>query len=178
MLLIGYLRHTRFYRLALGGVMALRLALSIDAGHGSHPDGKAQGCMVGIIGEAIIFMTVWKLKHQTLSSWESEISAASHAAQMAVFFQRLGRDLNLPHHVDPIELHQDNQSAIYSNNSGIASFKRAKHINLRAIYITDLIRANVIKLKYVPTQYMLADLGTKVHPIDRLQFLLKLFRIG
>jgi hypothetical protein len=97
---------------------------------------------------------------------------------MAVFFQRLRRDLNLPYQNEPIELHQDNQSAIYSNNSGIASFKRAKHINLRAIYITDLIRANVIRLKYTPTQYMIADLGTKVHPLDRLIFLLKLFRLG
>jgi hypothetical protein len=178
MLLIGYIRHTRDYRLALGGNHPPRIAISIDAGHGSHPDGKAQACMAIIIGISIVSMTVWKLKHQTLSSWESELSAAFEAGKMAVFLRRLQHDLGLPFTDQPFDLHQDNMSAIYSNNSGVAAFKRAKHINQRAIFITDLIKSGLIKLLYVTTQLMIADLGTKVHPLDRLLFLLKLFRLG
>ena len=178
LLLVGYMRATRNYRLTLGGREDPRVCLSADAGHGSHPDGKAAGCISILIGMAVVFMTVFKLKHQTLSSWESEMSVASEAGKMGVFLQRLKRDLGLPFQDEPIILHQDNQSAIYSNNSGLASFKRAKHITLRDIYVTDLIRAGVLKLQYVPTDYMVADLGTKVHSLDRLKFLLKLLRIG
>jgi len=178
MILIGYLRHTRHYRLALGGQGPPSLDLATDAGHGSHPDGKAQACLTILVGLSVAFMCVWKLKHQTLSSWESEMSAASEAGKMAVFLYRLRRDLNLPFQDEPILLYQDNQSAIYSNNSGLASFKRAKHINLREIYLTDLIKQKILKLRYIPTEYMMADLGTKVHPLDRFNFLLKLFNIG
>jgi hypothetical protein len=165
--------------MAIGGnKLPPRIAISIDAGHGSHPDGKSQACMVILIGSSIVSMSVWKLKHQTLSSWESELSAAFEAGKMAIFLRRLQSDLGLPFSDEPFDLHQDNMSAIYSNNSGIASFKRAKHINQREIFITDLIKSGLIKLLYIPTQMMLADLGTKVHPLDRLLFLLKLFRLG
>jgi len=176
--LIGYVRKTQHYRLTLGGSEDPSLAISVDAGHGSHIDGKSQACMEAIIGRMPLTVSIWKLKHQTLSSWESEISAASEAGKLALHLIQLGKDLNLQSKDQPIIVEQDNQSAIHTNNTGIASFKRAKHIHTRNVFLTDLIKEGLIELKYVPTDFMLSDLGTKMHSKDRLAILCDLHHIG
>jgi hypothetical protein len=177
--LIGYIRRTKNYRLTLGGNSNdTSLCISVDAGHGSHLDEKSQACMEAIIGRMPLTVSIWKLKHQTLSSWESEISAASEAGKLALHLRQLSKDLNLPSKDEPIIVEQDNQSAIHTNNTGIASFKRAKHIHTRNVFLTDLIRENTITLKYVPTDLMLSDLGTKLHSKDRLAILCDLHHIG
>ena len=123
-------------------------------------------------------VAIWKLKHQTLSTWESEISAASESGKLALHLHQLRDDLHLPIRTGPIIVEQDNQSAIYTNNTGIASFKRAKHIHTRNMFLTDLINEGVIKLQYVPTDMMLSDLGTKMHSKERLAALLQMHHIG
>jgi hypothetical protein len=175
---IGYIRYTKDYKLELGGDADLAFHISIDAGHGTHIDGRAEACIVVTLGGRVVYMSVWKLKHQTLSSWESEISAASEAGKMAIYLIQLRKDLDLPFQDTPIVLEQDNQSAIHSNNTGIASFKRAKHIHHRNIFITDLIKDGTIVQQYTPSLEMYSDLGTKVHNAERMADLCKLFHLG
>jgi len=176
---IGYIRHTKDYKLIIGGDPTEQsLCISVDAGHASHLDGRAQACMAAIIGRMPLTVAIWKLKHQTLSTWESEISAASEAGKLALHMIQLRKDLNLPDQDQPIIIEQDNQSAIHTNNTGIASFKRAKHIHTRNMFLTEMINDGIVRLKYVPTDLMLSDLGTKMHNKDRLSTLCNLMHIG
>jgi hypothetical protein len=176
--LIGYIRQTKDYQLTLGGSAPLRFKISTDAGHGSHLDGKSQIDETTILGDRPVSKKVQKLKFVTTSSFESEVGASSESGKQAVHLIQLRLDLGLPFQQEPITLEQDNQSAIQSNNTGIASFKRAKHIHVRNMFITDLIQTGVIVQKYVPSLQMLADMGTKFHSADRIKQLCDLHYIG
>jgi hypothetical protein len=42
--------------------------------------------------------------------------------------------------------------------------QRTKHIDTRFHFIRDLIKDNVIEIKYLPTDHMIADILTKALP--------------
>ena len=58
-------------------------------------------------------------------------------------------------------IHQDNMSAIDMGTKGQGSFKKSKHVDIRYFFISEKIASGIIKLKYVPTKLMVADILTK-----------------
>jgi hypothetical protein len=176
--IVGYTRRTRHYKLELGGMSLLQLfEIWCDASHAIHMDGKGQGTVIITLGGRVIAFRTFKLKHVTLSSTESEISAASEAATYAVWLEQLAIDLGLVQS-RPITLHQDNTSAIYMNNTQLSAFKRSKHIHTRGMFITEQITSGLIKQQHTGTDVMISDLGTKIHGNARIVKLCKLIHLG
>jgi hypothetical protein len=65
--------------------------------------------------------------------------------------------------IRPILVLCDNQSAIASANSPICSAK-SRHVKVCYHYVRELIRDDLMRLEYVTSQKMLADVFTKALP--------------
>lgn len=63
--------------------------------------------------------------------------------------------------IKAITLYEDNQSAIMMMKSNEFRSK-TKHIDTKYHFVTDLVKKNVISLKYCPTEEMIADMLTKL----------------
>jgi hypothetical protein len=139
----------------------------VDTSHGVHMDGKGQAGLIIMLGNAPIFCRSTKVKAVTLSSTETEIYGLSDDVGYALWFRRLLHDFG---HKDlaPIETWQDNQSAMLMQQTGTGKFSRSKHIFIRDCFIKEHIDKGELKLKYVPTADMLADILTK--PLDKATF--------
>ena len=77
----------------------------------------------------------------------------------------------------PIILHQDNQSVI-SLSINPVNHKRSKHYRIAMHYVRDLVLRNVVKLQYLETEMMIADILTKALAEGRFAELLKLAGFG
>jgi hypothetical protein len=104
----------------------------------------------------------WATKRQptvALSSTEAEVMSVVSATQESIWLQRLQKELLM---VDSISLvlYCDNKSAIHvmTNNS---YSPRTKHIDIRAKFIAEKLKDGCIKLHYISTHEMLADILTK-----------------
>ena len=60
----------------------------------------------------------------------------------------------------PVLLHQDNKSVIELSKNPVMH-KRSKHFRIALHYIQDLVERDVIKLSYLETEKMIADILTK-----------------
>ena len=58
-------------------------------------------------------------------------------------------------------IYQDNQSTIAMAERGRSSSERTRHIHIRHFFIKDRIDSGEVKLKYLPTEEMIADILTK-----------------
>ena len=77
----------------------------------------------------------------------------------------------------PIILYQDNQSVI-SLSVNPVGHKRSKHYRIAMHYIRDLVVRGIIKIIYLQTEYMTADILTKALAEGRFKALLKLANFG
>lgn len=103
----------------------------------------------------------WECKKQptvALSSTEAEYMALTSAAKEAVFLQRLIGEITGESYV--VTLCNDNQSAQKLAQNPV-HHNRTKHIDVRYHFIRELVENNKIKLSYLPTDRMLADILTK-----------------
>ena len=87
------------------------------------------------------------------------------AAQEAPWLQKLFADLQMS--PQPIVMMEDNQGAIALVKNPV-SHSKTKHIDIRFHFVREALKNGVIKVKYCPTEKMLADLFTK--PIPRSSF--------
>jgi hypothetical protein len=175
--LVRYLHSTQSYQLSLGGTDDLLLKLHADASHSVHPDGRGHGCIVVTFGNRVVHTQNYKLKHVTLSSTESEMSVCCAAAQFAPFLLEFAKIIRQPHS-NPIEISQDNKSAILMTSQGFGSFQRSKHIRTKGYFVKEYIDEGILKPVYVPTADIFADLGTKHHNPPRLKTLLGMMHLG
>ena len=77
----------------------------------------------------------------------------------------------------PITLYQDNRSVICLSANPV-NHKRSKHYRIAMHYIRDLVLRGVVKIQYLETLMMNADLLTKATSEKRLNDLLKMSRFG
>ena len=116
------------------------------------------GYLVQIGGTAV----TWKSQKQScvaLSTAEAEYMALSSTAQEAVWMRELNSDLG-NQQSQPTLIFEDNQSAI-SMAKNPQFHGRSKHINIKYHFIREQVSDDKIRLKYCPTEDMLADLFTK-----------------
>src|SRR5207249_190873 len=96
-----------------------------------------------------------------LSTTEAEYIAMTEATKEVLHLRGLIRDLGYSELVnEPTALYNDNQSAqALSKSEGQTA--RTKHIDIRYHFVKDIIREGHIKVLYMSTQEMLADVLTK-----------------
>ena len=105
----------------------------------------------------------WESKKQrtiALSSTEAEYMALSEACREAIHLRKLITDLNVkPQSV--IENFNDNLGAKKLAENPIFH-SRTKHIQVRHHFVREAIKVGDVKLSYMPTDKMPADVLTKV----------------
>jgi len=106
------------------------------------------------------------MKVVTLSSTESEIVAAVHAATYLRWILRLLQELMVPV-TAPVTLFQDNQSAMHMIQNG-CTWRKTKHMVIRTHFARGLIEEGLLRLEYVPTDDMLADILTKPYAASQM----------
>ena len=83
---------------------------------------------------------------------------AATAAREITYFQGLLSDLDLKQ--IPTTLYDDNQGCIAMTKAECAN-KRTKHIDVKHKYVNELVSNQTIRLEYLPTDKMAADILTK-----------------
>lgn len=104
----------------------------------------------------------WKSKLQTstsLSSVEAEYVALCAASREAKWINQLLLELGFGTS-QPIIIGEDNRGCISISNNNRTD-NRTKHIDIKYHFVRDMINSKVIKLQYVPTETMIADMFTK-----------------
>ena len=61
----------------------------------------------------------------------------------------------------PTLIYQDNKSVLSVMYTGRTTKQRTKHLNVRYFFVRDSIQKMELKLEYLPTKLMIADLMTK-----------------
>jgi hypothetical protein len=161
---VTYLRTTGVLAFVYSG-SELSVQVYADASHGVHLDGRGHSCIIITLGSAPIATRSVKQKLVALHSTDAEVIAVTEAATYVLWLRVLLAELQFTLE-SPIPVHQDNTSAILIYN-GSGKFKRSKHMMVKQQYIKDLIDRNIIHFKYLNTNDMLADIGTK--PINGRQ---------
>jgi hypothetical protein len=94
------------------------------------------------------------------SKCEAEYYFAADATKEGLHFrQLLGEIINSPI-TETTTIWEDNQSDIaYSQNALVS--EKTKHIGLNWHFLNDHVEQGTIKLRYLPTDHMVADILTK-----------------
>jgi hypothetical protein len=111
----------------------------------------------------------WKTKRQkciATSTAEAEYMAVYEASKEIKWIRLLLKELGFEQS-GPTIIHEDNTSAIsMSTNDG--NHSRTKHIDIKYHYVKDLVKENIIQLKWISTNEQIADIFTK--PLGKIKF--------
>ena len=157
---LKYLNKTRDLVMILCPSCINEVEVYVDASYGTHPDGKSHtGRVVSLGRGAAVASVSTKQKIVTKSSTESELvglsDSVSDGISAAEFLRSLGYE------VKPVVFNQDNMSTIRLAENGASASRRTRHINVRYFFIKERIDSGEVKVSYLPTREMLADLLTK-----------------
>ena len=172
---LRYLAHTEGQGILLKASDAVSLQAFSDSDWASCPDTRRSvtGYILLLGGSPIS----WKSKKQgtvSKSSAEAEYRAMAAAASEVTWIVNLLEDLGV-HHLKPITLHCDNQSALHIAKNPVFH-ERTKHIEIDCHFTRDKVLEGLLHLNYLPTQQQLADIFTK--PLCSTQFQTLLSKIG
>jgi hypothetical protein len=170
--IVTYLRTTGVYAYVYSGTDII-VQVYVDASHGVHTDARGHTCIIITLGSAPVATRSIKQKLVALHSTDAEMIAVTEALTYVLWIRVLLAELQFIFY-SPIPIHQENQSAILIYN-GFGKFKRSKHMLVKQEFIKDLIDRNIVEFKYLRTQDMPADMGTKpitgqqlIHFINKL----------
>ena len=157
--LFDYLSTTKGAILHLKSGGKVEMKSYIDASFGAHMDGTSRtGVVLQMAGVGIAGWTA-RQKLVTKSSTEAEVVALSdgltHVLWAREFLTAQGHD------VTPMVVYQDNQSVLSLMKTGRSNKHRTKHLNIRYFFAKDRADVGEIRLEYMPTADMLADMLTK-----------------
>jgi hypothetical protein len=157
---IGYLKLTNGRKVKFSpGDDDMSVTAYIDASFGCHHDGKSQsGCVVRVGGASVLVISR-KQKIVTKDSTEAELVALSdlvtEVERCDEFMREQGvQDLEVP------VVYQDNTSTISLVVEG-GGKPRTKHMRVRQNLVKEKVDKKEVKITYVPTKSMIADVLTK-----------------
>ena len=131
-----------------------------DAAFAVHEKMKSHTGGMMSLGSGRVINISRKQKLVSKSSMESELVAADDLLNSIIwtnyFLESQGYDSK-----DTV-LYQDNKSCMLLLNNGKASSsKRSRHLNIRYYFLSDRIANGELRVKYCPTDNMVADFFTK-----------------
>ena len=137
----------------------LQLKAFVDSSFGLYEDGKSVTGVAIMLGNATIYVKSGKQKIVTRSSTESELVGISDALSQVLWTREYLLQAGLE--IGPAIVYQDNQSAIFLATKGRSTSERSRHIKIRYFFVAHYIATNEIKIEYMPTGQMIADVLTK-----------------
>ncbi|OUM61513.1 hypothetical protein PIROE2DRAFT_12466 [Piromyces sp. E2] len=152
-----YLKGTKYYGIKINKNINIRVFVDADLGGDTESMRSTTGFVI-FMGSAPV---TWysKLQHcVALSTAESEYYSLNECALKCMWLRNLLDELGIK--IKCITINIDNKAAIYNSKNETINPK-SRHINLRYHKIRELIKENKIDLKYIKSQYNLADGFTK-----------------
>ncbi|KAH9151299.1 hypothetical protein AeRB84_005021 [Aphanomyces euteiches] len=152
------------------------LSAYVDADYANCKDTRrcVSGYVLLLLGSPIS----WLAKKQnivTLSTTEAEFVALALCIQECLYIQQLASELKQSSD-QPVIFYEDNQSTIHvAQNS--EHHGRSKHIDVRYMFVRDLVEAKHFELRYRNTKNQLADFFTKAHPEPAFKSFCKSLRL-
>ena len=164
-----YLNVTRDHCIVFEGTEKLAVRAFIDASHATHEDGKGHMGMIVMIGLGPVMTKSIKSKIIAKSSTEDELIALSEFADkvdwVRDFLLALGLKTGpamMGMRKDPAIVYQDNQSTIaLVKQSAIGGKDRKQHLKVRRLMVKDLVDSGKMRIRFIPTRAMIADILTK-----------------
>jgi hypothetical protein len=155
----SYLARTKkeVMHIWLGGEVDMEVY--IDASFGIHQDGSSRTGMCVMLGGVAIGNWSMKQKLVTKSSTEAEVVALSDGLTSALWLREMATDQG--YKIGAMTVYQDNKGVISIMSAGRSPKHRTRHLNIRHFFARDRMLSGEIKILYMPTLEMLADLLTK-----------------
>ena len=113
-----------------------------------------------IMSGSVVSYESKKQKTVALSSTEAEYMALSESCKEGIYLKNLLNELMLCENMS-LCLYSDNQSSIKIASNPLFHNKRTKHIDIRHHFVRECVLQNKIKIEYVSTNDMPADILTK-----------------
>ena len=157
--LLKYLNGTKDIGLRLMGDNYLTVIAFIDASFGVHMDFKSHTGIAIVIGKGVIFAKSTKQKLNSKSSTEAELIAVSDGIGQVIWIRIFL--INQGYKINEVIIMQDNKSTITMITNGTATSPRTRHVAVRFFFVKDRMDKKEIKLDYISTNDMLADILTK-----------------
>ena len=157
--ILSYLLYTKSQGMVLRIGPEIQLKAYVDASFGTYEDMKSVTGIVLMIGNATVYVKSGKQKIVTRSSTEAELVGLSDALSQILWTREFLCHQGL--RLGPAIVYQDNQSTICLANKGRSTSERTRHVKVRYFFIKHYIDTNEIKIEYLPTGHMLADILTK-----------------
>jgi len=131
----------------------------IDASWVTHDDGHGRTGIVLMMAGCVVAAWTYKQKMVTLSSTESEVVALSDGLTQVMWLRAMlaaqGYD------VPPTTVYQDNSAVMELMKRPRGTHQRTKHLDVRYFYARGLELEGDIRMEWLSTKHMVADLLTK-----------------
>jgi histone deacetylase 1/2 len=168
--ILRYLNGTKELGIVLNIGKEISVRAFVDASFGVHADFKGHTGGNIVIGESgSIFVKSVKQKLMTKSSTESELVAASELLPQTIHIREFlicqGYKMN------EAIIYQDNKSTIALIKKGRSTAESTRHISIRFYFIKDRVENKEIRIEYLQTEDMLADIFTKPLQGERFRVL-------
>ena len=131
----------------------------VDASYGVHNDMRSHTGVVIGLGKGPIYCKSSVQKLNSTSSTEAELIALSDSTTQVLWTRNFL--LEIGYDVGPATIYQDNQSTIKLVENGKSNSGRTRHIAIRYFFVADRIQTGEIKVEYMCTGDMIADILTK-----------------
>jgi hypothetical protein len=171
--LVRYIRHTRELGLTLEFNKNVIVIAYVDASYGVYADKRSHTGSTINLGKGSAYAKSTAQKINTKSSTEAELVALSDSSGQVIrtrhFLQAQGYDTG------PTQLWQDNMSTISMIKNGKPTADATRHIDIRYFWITDRVSRGDLKVDYMSTLSMIADILTK--PITNVELFVSLHQL-
>jgi hypothetical protein len=161
-----YLRQNSDKRLHYKTTEIPNLVGYCDASWANNEDYSSISGFAFLFGKSLVSWSSKKQPVIALSSTEAEYVTVTSAAQEALWFQSLLKELGYIQ--ETVIINEDNEACINLANNP-QEYKRTRHIQVKYHFIRSLVQDNKIQLKYCKTQDQLADIFTKGNSGQRLK---------
>jgi hypothetical protein len=157
---VKYLDNSIDIVLRLSARTPLVIKWWIDGSFATHRDMRSHTGGTMSLGGGSILSNSTKQKLNTRSSTEAELVAVDDMMPQVLWTKYFLEEQGF--NVQPIEILQDNKSAMLLEENGrTSSSKRTRHIQIRYYFVTDQISKKNIVIQHCPTKSMVADFFTK-----------------
>jgi hypothetical protein len=157
---LKYLAGTKEMGLVLEIGNILQVRSYVDASFGVHADYKGHtGGAIYLGKSALIFSKSAKQKLMGKSSTETELVATSELLPQVIHSRNF--IMAQGHQVREALMYQDNKSTMALIKKGRSTAESTRHIAIRFYFIKDRVESNELRIEYMPTEDMVADILTK-----------------
>ncbi|XP_021751247.1 uncharacterized protein LOC110716902 [Chenopodium quinoa] len=123
-----------------------------------------------LLGDSLVSWKAKKQKVVSRSSAEVEYRAMAHTICEVTWLTFLLKDLDIKN-LSPTTLKYDNKAAILIATNPVMH-EKTKHVEIDQHFVREKVQNGAIKPAYIPSSEQLADILTKILPVQQHQYLL------